>query len=136
VCGGGNGSPAAGPIEPDAVREMLAWENSGFSQDAAVRVAAHDRAGLERLLRYCARPPFALERLERLDAERVVYRKPQAPARWHHGADAHRAGADRPSRGAACSQIGCRPGGTAIATTMCSPPTRPYVRLPSSWGVT
>jgi len=44
-----------------------------------VRVGAHDRAGLERLLRYCARPPFALERLELLDAERVVYRlaKPQ-----------------------------------------------------------
>jgi len=38
---------------------MLAWENSGFSLDAAVRVAAHDRAGLERLLRYCARPLFA-----------------------------------------------------------------------------
>jgi hypothetical protein len=29
----------------------------------------HHRAGLERLLRYCARPPFALERLEVLDAE-------------------------------------------------------------------
>jgi len=54
-----------------------ARENSGFSLDAAVRVGAHDRAGLERLLRYCARPPFALERLERLDAERVVYRLPK-----------------------------------------------------------
>ncbi|WPL22122.1 IS91 family transposase [Thiorhodovibrio frisius] len=52
-------------------------ENSGFSLDAAVRVGAHDRTGLERLLRYCARPPFALERLERLDAERVVYRLPK-----------------------------------------------------------
>jgi len=30
--------------------------NSGFSLDAAVRVGAQDRAGLERLLRYCARP--------------------------------------------------------------------------------
>jgi hypothetical protein len=33
------------------VREMLARENSGFSLDAAVRIAAHDRAGLERRLR-------------------------------------------------------------------------------------
>ena len=41
------------------------------------KAAAHDRAGLERLLRYCARPPFALERLELLDAERVVYRLPK-----------------------------------------------------------
>jgi hypothetical protein len=67
----------SGLIEADDIREMLAWENSGFSLDAAVRVPAHDRAGLERLLRYCARPTFALERLELLDAERVVYRLPQ-----------------------------------------------------------
>ena len=43
---------------------------------AWVHVAAQDRAGLERLPRYCARPPFALERLELLDAARVVYRLP------------------------------------------------------------
>jgi hypothetical protein len=69
----------SGLIERDDVREMLAWEYSGFSLDAAVRVGASDRAGLERLLRYCARPPFALERLERLDGERILYRlaKPQ-----------------------------------------------------------
>ena len=66
----------SGLIEPDDVREMLTWENSGFSLDAAVRVGAHDRAGLERLLRYCARPTFALARLEPLDVERVVYRLP------------------------------------------------------------
>jgi hypothetical protein len=36
----------SGLIEPDDVREMLAWENSGFSLDAAVRVGAHDRAGV------------------------------------------------------------------------------------------
>jgi hypothetical protein len=40
-------------------------------------VGAQDRAGLERRLRYCARPPFALARLELLDAERVVYRLPK-----------------------------------------------------------
>jgi hypothetical protein len=67
----------SGLIELDDVRDMLAWENSGFSLDAAVRVATHNRAGLERLLRYCARPPFALERLELLAAERVVYRLPK-----------------------------------------------------------
>jgi hypothetical protein len=67
----------SGLIEPDDVREMLAWENSGFSLDAAVRVGAHDRAGLERLLRYCARPTFALERLVRIDARQVIYRLPR-----------------------------------------------------------
>lgn len=71
----------SGLIEPGNVREMLAWENSGFSLDAAVRVGAHDRAGLERLLRDCARPPFALECLELLDAERVVYHRLPKPQR-------------------------------------------------------
>ncbi|WPL14899.1 Putative transposase [Thiorhodovibrio litoralis] len=66
-----------GLIEPNDVREMLAWDNSGFSLDAEVCIAAQDRAGLERLLRYCARPPFALERLELIDGERVIYRLPK-----------------------------------------------------------
>ncbi len=49
--------------------EMLARENSGFSVDASVRIVLIDRdvtsyfLSLEYLLRYCARPPFALERL-------------------------------------------------------------------------
>jgi hypothetical protein len=67
----------SGLIEPDDVHEMLAWENSGFSLDAAVRVGAYDRAGVERLLRFCARPPFSLERLELLDAERADYQLPK-----------------------------------------------------------
>ena len=48
--------------------------------DAAVRIPAWDRAGLERLLRYCARPPFALDRLEAIDDEHLRYHffKPQA----------------------------------------------------------
>jgi Putative transposase len=29
---------------------------------------------MERLLRYCARPPFALERLEQLAHDQLVYR--------------------------------------------------------------
>ncbi|MEJ2353800.1 MAG: transposase [Anaerolineales bacterium] len=50
----------SGLIDRGAVREMLTWENSGFSLDAEVRIAARDGARLERLLRSCARPPFAL----------------------------------------------------------------------------
>ena len=49
----------------------------GFSVDASVRVEADDRAGLERLLRYCARPPFALERLDAIDAQRLIYHLPK-----------------------------------------------------------
>jgi len=48
---------------------MRAWENSGFSIDATVRITLLDRdvpsyfQSLEHLLRYCARPPFARHRL-------------------------------------------------------------------------
>ena len=43
----------------------------------------HDRAGLERLLCYCARPPFALERIEQDSEDRIVYRlqEPQRDGR-------------------------------------------------------
>ncbi len=54
----------------------------GFSVDASVRIAAADRAGRERLLRYCARPPFALERLRQLDGEQLSY---DHPNRAHGG---------------------------------------------------
>ena len=52
---------------------MLGYKHSGFSVDTSVCIAAHDRAGLERLLRYCARPPFAMERLRKAGSE-LVYR--------------------------------------------------------------
>jgi len=56
-------------LDAEAAADMLAWEHSGFSIDASVRIALIDRdvpsyfKSLEHLLRYCARPPFALERL-------------------------------------------------------------------------
>jgi len=56
-------------LDSAAAADMLAWENSGFSVDASVRITLIDRdvpsyfQSLEHLLRYCARPPFALERL-------------------------------------------------------------------------
>jgi hypothetical protein len=57
----------------------------GFSVDASVRIEAEDRAGIERLVRYCARPPFALERLHALGSStalaspesRLLYRFPK-----------------------------------------------------------
>ena len=35
------------------------------------------RQGLERLLRYCARPPFAADRLEEIGPQRLIYRLPK-----------------------------------------------------------
>jgi len=43
-------------------RAASSQHGGGFSVDAGVRIEATDRAGLERLLRYCARPPFAMDR--------------------------------------------------------------------------
>jgi hypothetical protein len=56
-------------LDAAAAADMLAWENSGFSVDASVRITLFRLQlrvycqPLEHLLRYCARPPFALERL-------------------------------------------------------------------------
>ncbi len=48
----------------EMVAVMQGWGNSGcFSVHAGVRIAAHGRAGRERLVRYCARPLCAGERL-------------------------------------------------------------------------
>ena len=47
----------------------------GWSVDASVTVPGWDRHGLERLVRYCARPPLSGERLGRLNADDLlVYR--------------------------------------------------------------
>ena len=62
-----------GLIEKADAKEMLAYQHSGFSVDAGVCIEADDRAALERLLRYCARPPFAMERL-RKEGAALVYR--------------------------------------------------------------
>ena len=70
-----------GLLDADDAQAMREWHNDGgFSLDAAVRIPGWDRAGLERLLRYCARPPFALDRLEAIDDEHLRYHfsKPQA----------------------------------------------------------
>lgn len=62
-----------GLLESFEAKEMLGYAHSGFSVDAGVCIESHDRAGLERLLRYCARPPFAMERLRKAGGA-LVYR--------------------------------------------------------------
>jgi hypothetical protein len=62
-----------GLLESFEAKEMLGYQHSGFSVDAGVCIESHDRAALERLLRYCARPPFAMDRL-RKEGAALVYR--------------------------------------------------------------
>jgi hypothetical protein len=53
-----------GLLDPETVENMLTWQGSGgFSLDASVRIHGSARSGRERLLRYCALPPFSLERM-------------------------------------------------------------------------
>jgi hypothetical protein len=69
---------------------MRDWRGTGgFSIDASVRIEGHDRHGIERLIRYCARPPFALNRLDAPDGiaslaspeARLIYRLPVRESR-------------------------------------------------------
>ena len=55
---------------------MLSYNQSGFSLDAKVRIESWDKDGLERLIRYCARPPFASENL-RWNSHILSYRLPK-----------------------------------------------------------
>jgi hypothetical protein len=66
----------SGLLVPEEARDMLGWAH-GFSLDAAVCMAGQDRAGLEQLLRDCARPPFALERLEQINPHQVIDHLPK-----------------------------------------------------------
>jgi len=57
--------------EPFAGKHSIALD--GFDLHAAVHIGSDDDVGRERLVRYCARPPFALERLSQLPDGRVAY---------------------------------------------------------------
>jgi hypothetical protein len=76
-----------GLLDDHTVAAMLNGQGTGgFSLDASVRIHGSDRAGRERLLRYCARPPFALDRLR-------IERKPGVRDRIAEAREADRPGA-------------------------------------------
>jgi hypothetical protein len=64
--------PAAAP----SPRKLTA-HCDGFSLECKPTGAAADRAGLERLLRYGARPAFAHDRVEQFPNGNVSYRLPK-----------------------------------------------------------
>jgi hypothetical protein len=64
------GTRQHGHLDSAAVRAPDAADHAGgWSVDASVTIAEWNRHGLERLVRYCARPSLSQERLGRLDAE-------------------------------------------------------------------
>jgi hypothetical protein len=73
-----------GHLDSTAIHILDTPEHAGgWSVDASVHLPAWDRKGLERLVRYCARPPMSQERLGRLNDETLVYqlRKPTVDGR-------------------------------------------------------
>ena len=75
-----------GVLSEEDAQDMAGWDHGGgFSVDASVGIAADDRAALERLQRYCARPCWASERLTQADdGERLIYAfdKPRPDGSW------------------------------------------------------
>jgi hypothetical protein len=63
-------------FDKDEMKKMLSYETSGFSLNASVKVEAWDKDGLERLIRYCARPPFKSENI-RFNGPWINYRLPK-----------------------------------------------------------
>ena len=70
-----------GYFDKETVQTMLSYENSGFSLDAKVKIESWDIDGLERLIRYCARPPFKSENI-RVHGPWINY---HLPKRSHDG---------------------------------------------------
>lgn len=65
-----------GFFDKNEMEKMLTYENTGFSLDAKVRIESWDKDGLERLIRYCARPPFKSENI-RVHNSLINYRLPK-----------------------------------------------------------
>lgn len=64
-------------IDPIDAKDMLRWEhNGGFSIDCKVKIDKDSRLGLEKLLRYCSRPPLLLSRLHKDENGTIIYRLP------------------------------------------------------------
>jgi len=61
-------------VEPGASIPPRCVRHGGMSLHADVAVPEHDRRRLERLCRYVARPPLALERLQAMADGRLAYR--------------------------------------------------------------
>jgi hypothetical protein len=58
----------------ETTKAPLTVDYQGFNLNAGVHIARGDDLGRERLLRYGARPPFAVDRLRRLPDGRIAYR--------------------------------------------------------------
>jgi hypothetical protein len=63
-------------FDKDEMNKMLSYQKSGFSLDAKVKIEAWDKDGLDKLIRYCARPSFKSENI-RINGPWINYRLPK-----------------------------------------------------------
>ena len=109
-----------GHLDSTAVHSLDSADHAGgWSVDASVLIPQWDRAGLERLVRYCARPPMSGERLARLNDTTLVYslRKPYAN---QHSMAAPSCSSHRWNYWIGCRNSSHRRGSTSIVTVVCS----------------
>jgi hypothetical protein len=71
--GRGRGPARDDDDEPSSGKNRKSAVLAGFNLHAAVRIGADDDVAREKLIRYCARPAFALERLSVLPDGRIAY---------------------------------------------------------------
>jgi hypothetical protein len=103
----------------------LVQHGGGFSVDASVCIGSDDRVGLERLLRYCARPPFAMERLHPKGKDHLLYHCPKPQPGGKQG-DLVLTPLELINKLVALVPP---PERTVIATSACWPPIHPYAAL-------
>jgi len=70
-------SCAVGGSIPRLAKRWKRGTTASGSLDASARIKADDRKGLQPLLRYCALPPLAADRMQELDAQSLIYRLPK-----------------------------------------------------------
>jgi len=80
-------APDAGHAPARIRAPLCARSPGGFDLHAGVTVPAHDRDGLERLLRYLARPPVALDRLSRRANGNVIVTLKRPSSRGAHAVE-------------------------------------------------
>ena len=123
-----------GPAEGFEAQEMLGYKHSGFSVDTSVCIAAQDRAGLERLLRYAHGPRLrwigcAKRAVSHLPLRQTAQRKPGRPARPTQGkarCSGRRTAPSRRSNSSTALPRWCRHRvRTATGTTACWRPIHP-----------
>jgi len=70
-----------GILAPEDIDELAQWQHGGgFSLNADVLIESDEPKSLERLLRYCARPPFSADRLQWIKENELLAYQPKPNA--------------------------------------------------------